>query len=382
VLLSACRVFLGTEKPAQLEATLAQGRDWDKVLQLANRQGVMPLLYRTINQSCPQAVPQKWLARLKMLYLQNTAQNLKMTSELLKILDAMREASIKAVPLKGPILAQQAYGDISARTFVDLDILVPKKDVMHTKDLLLLEGYCPDLLLNQDQEKAYLKSQCEYNFNQKARGIHLEVHWQLLPSCYAIGFDENGIWSRINAIAFNDCSIPVLSSEDLLLALCIHSAKHWWGANTLKMICDVGAVLHSCPNLDWNQTMRCAGELHVERLLLLGCKLAEGLLGIELPEDISKKSGDDKAIRSMVSNILSNLMEGSKRSSMLMEGFSFWSLARERHSDRIRSVMGLALQPMGEDLQKVPLPAWLYPLYHIIHPVRIICDYGMKGREI
>jgi hypothetical protein len=36
VLLSACRVFLGTEEPAKLEALLQRGPEWERLLALAN----------------------------------------------------------------------------------------------------------------------------------------------------------------------------------------------------------------------------------------------------------------------------------------------------------------------------------------------------------
>ena len=48
VILSACRVFLGTEEPAKLEALLQQEPEWERLLALSNRHGVMPLLYRSL----------------------------------------------------------------------------------------------------------------------------------------------------------------------------------------------------------------------------------------------------------------------------------------------------------------------------------------------
>ena len=41
VILSACRVFLGTEEPAKLEALLQQGPEWERRLELASRNGVI-----------------------------------------------------------------------------------------------------------------------------------------------------------------------------------------------------------------------------------------------------------------------------------------------------------------------------------------------------
>jgi hypothetical protein len=39
IILSACRVFLGTEEPADLEAQLQQGPEWERLLALSNMRG-------------------------------------------------------------------------------------------------------------------------------------------------------------------------------------------------------------------------------------------------------------------------------------------------------------------------------------------------------
>jgi hypothetical protein len=39
VLLSACRVFLGTEEPSKLEALLSRGTEWERLLALSNMRG-------------------------------------------------------------------------------------------------------------------------------------------------------------------------------------------------------------------------------------------------------------------------------------------------------------------------------------------------------
>lgn len=89
VLLSACHVFLGTEEPARLEALLQHGPNWDRMIALSSRHGVMPLLYRSLRQVDRQFVPQEQRAKLWVLYMQNAARNIRMTGELLKITEGL-----------------------------------------------------------------------------------------------------------------------------------------------------------------------------------------------------------------------------------------------------------------------------------------------------
>ena len=47
----------------------------------------------------------------------------------LDVLDRLRAAGIRAMPLKGSVLARQLHGDVAARTSVDIDILVSPEDL-------------------------------------------------------------------------------------------------------------------------------------------------------------------------------------------------------------------------------------------------------------
>ncbi len=382
VLLSACRAFLGTEDPERLEALLQQGPNWDRLPALASRHGVMPLLYRSLGKIERQTVPQETVARLRMLYMQNAARNIQLTRELLRQLDLFEARGIQAIPFKGPTLAQAVYGDITLRMFSDLDIIVLKQDVLRAKEILLSEGYKPEFQLNLDQEKWLLKSNCEYNFYHKARGANIEVHWQLAWSGHNLGFDAEGIWSRTCKMAIEGRNVLMLSPEDLLMALCIHAARHCWYDDTLKMICDVAGLIDTNNNLNWNNIESCACDLRARRILLLGLKLAGDVFGAKLPEGLSYKADSDPAVKMLATNVCRHLFSGSQTKSRLWEEISFWSLARESPRDRLRCIMGLALETTPRDWMQVNLPASLYPLYSLIRLARIISEFGFESREI
>src|SRR5438067_2363962 len=56
------------------------------------------------------------------------ARNLYATGELHRLLDVLADAGIAAMPWKGPALAAQLYGNLALRPFLDLDVLVRRRD--------------------------------------------------------------------------------------------------------------------------------------------------------------------------------------------------------------------------------------------------------------
>ena len=375
ILLSACRVFLGTEEPARLEATLAQGPDWDKLLRLANRHGVMPLLYRSISKNCPQAVTQDRLAGLRMRYLQNAARNLKMTTELLRILDLFESHGIPAIPFKGPALAQQIYGDITLRTFSDLDIIVKREDVLRAKDVLISDGYRTEYKLTSTQEKAVLDYDCEYHFNQEERNFRIDLHWRFNQSCHFIEVDFPGFWSRMGTIALEKRDVFAPSPEDLLLALCIHNARHH--CNDLKLVGDIAGLINLHKDLDWNSVLQQAKKMGIERIICLNVGLAEDLFKSDVPEAVSGNARNVIGPSFLNSHVRDELLLISPDSSRIVREMMFWFLARERFRDGLNCILNLAFEPNAADWQKFPLPSYAYSLYYLIHPIRLIYLHGI-----
>lgn len=376
VLLSACRVFLGTEEPDGLEALLQQGSDWNRLLALANRHGVMPLLYRSLSRVDRQLVPPETMARLRMLYMQNAARNIRLTRELLRLLDLFEAKGIQAIPFKGPALTQQIYGDITYRSFVDLDIIVHRKDVLLAKEVLISEDYQPEVALNPAQEKVFIASECEYNFRHKAKGILVEVHWRINPSCYCISFDVEDVWPRASTTELDGRRVSTLSPEDQLISLCIHGARHNW--KEMKHICDAAGLVNLQKDLDWEKAICFAREQHIERIVLLGLLLAERLFRVQPPEDISIRMTQNSALQHLASRLEHNLYAGLEGSCRLVGETTFWFQARERMRDRVSCIIRLAIEPTQIDLMKTPLPIRLYPLYYLIHPARLLREYGKK----
>lgn len=375
VLLSACRVFLDVEKPSHLEALLQQGPDWNRLLSLANRHGVMPLLYRSVSQGCPQAVPQEWLMRLRMLYMQNAARSYRMTAELLRVLNALKEAGIRAVPLKGPVLAQTVYGDVAMRQFSDLDVLVAPEDVERALSIMQACGYRSEHELSESKRRALMKTAHHHHLFSAQSGTTVELHWMIAPSYYGMKTDAAGILNRAGTVLLLDKEIARISDEDMLMLLCQHGTKHTW--ERLSWICDLAGM---ASGRDLNAACQRAKKAGEERIFLSGLLLAEELLLLEVPGEISLRAGSDRTLSNFVSEAGKRLFSKScctddLRKAQVDHSILYMSLYSSPYK-RACYFLRMITDPADVDLSTTSLPDGMLPLYRLIKLLRMMETYG------
>ena len=194
VILSALRVDRGWED--RVRESLRREPDWDLLRRTAADHGVLPFLYARLKETAQDLAPQAEMERWKGLYQANARRNLVLTARLLKVLRVFEEHGIRAVPYKGPALAEAAYGDIALRTFCDLDLLVRERDLPKVKELLGTGGFRQRYAFTKRQEKAFRKRTCEYTFEAGNGEILLDVHWRLAGR-YMLRKNIGGVWDRI-----------------------------------------------------------------------------------------------------------------------------------------------------------------------------------------
>src|SRR5689334_3136488 len=130
--------------PWRDEAQLAKsfpGANWPRLILLAEEHGVLGHIAACLNNNSPVLAP---LEVKQLLLERRRAQNfltLRLTGELVRLLETFGKAKISALVIKGPVLAAQAYADPSLRTYGDLDLLVRQRDIRHATELMIASGY-------------------------------------------------------------------------------------------------------------------------------------------------------------------------------------------------------------------------------------------------
>jgi putative nucleotidyltransferase-like protein len=346
---------------------LSSPLQWNTVLDLAERHGVLPLLTQALSDTSTH-VPPDVSRSLRQSYQTNVHKALFLSRELIRILDKLSTAGVKVMPYKGLALAEIVYGDIALRQPGDIDLLIRPRDFARVREAVQELGYVPHLNLSPAEEGAYLKSGYECAFDGPAGKNLLEVQWAIQPGFYAVDLDMHSIFQREVDVTVAGCTTKSPSMEDLFLILALHAAKHLWGR--LIWICDI-ARLSKLSTLNWSLIGRQAEELGVVRILRVSLILASQLARAPIPAEVEKNLPADTVASKIADEIEDCIVRDTTINPGSLEYYRWMVRLRERRIDRMRIVRRLVLTPGPGEWAMMSLPKPLFPIYRLIRLGRL-----------
>ncbi len=379
LLLACARTQVDPEHGRRIQALLQEDIDWADLIQLATKHRTIPLLYNSLATCCPDTVPTDILGKLQTHFRSNGIRNLTLGAELLKALRQLQDGGVRAVPYRGPLLAEAVYGNLSLRTFQDLDILVQRKDVARAKDTLAAMGYrlaVPQRLPGV----GHLIYEHAYGFWHPDSRVRLDLHWEVTEGYFGFTLDPQ-LWQRLDTVPFMGRQVAGLPAEDLLLILCVHGSKHGWGR--LAWVCDIAELIRAYPTMDWERALWQARRQQVQRMVLLGLWLASDLLGATLPEDVAQTVKGDSAIPSLGLTVREKLFRerevtfGTDTSRL----FVFHLQLRESLFGKVRHCIRVAALPTWRDWEALPLPGVLFFISLALRPLRLFGKHVLRARR-
>lgn len=282
------------------ERTLSTA-DWDRLLTVAERHGVSPLLHARLKSTLsgvpvPDAVREAW----GLSFLRHTARNALLHEELGEILNRFQSAGIPAIVLKGGCLAWTVYAHIGHRPMNDLDLLVPVGQLVEATRLVRQLGYCfhrepvfADALLASPGWRERTPFHHESRLH-KPPASAVELHWNLAAPSSGILVDLEGLWSRSRPVTLGNLAARTLAPEDLLLHLCLHATRGQPDAlaDGLRPFCDLAALIRSqADRLDWEAIASRARAWRVSRGVGVALALSKELLGAQAPDSCLRDLG-------------------------------------------------------------------------------------------
>ena len=356
-------------------------KEWGCLLQRSGGLGVLPLLSWNASRCFPQALPDPILERLRQGLFRNLQRNLLLSAELVELLKGLKLHGVEAIPFKGPVLAEALYGNVALRPCGDLDIVVHPRDLPKARELLLARGYRFKTNWTPRQRAFNRFSQCHDSLVREEGLFAVDLHWRLAPGCFSFLGAIEQMWERLETVSFYGEKIPSFSSEDLLIVLCHHGAKHRW--ERLMWICDLDQLIRLHPEWNWEKIIERAREIGEERILLLGLYLASSFWDVPLPRQLVQRFQEDPVVKSLGQRIAQRLFQnGGRGTGGFFNLLPYYWRMKERVSDRIRDSLfhaWTAVSPSPAEWERWPLPDPFFFLYYALRPLRLI---GRSGRRL
>lgn len=302
LLLACTRAHLDPATASRVRELASAVSDWPALVDLAHRHRLVPLLYTHLRAVADDIVPPRAFAVLRDEFTANAARNLALAVELLAVTELLHSQGIRALPYKGPTLAQCIYGSLATRQMKDVDVLVRPADVGRALALLATRGYAPVTRPLPGAGRLGLEYQCV--LTRPTDSTIIEVHWSVVPRTMAPPVTLDQLWPNRLHTAMLGRTLPSPSHEDMLVILCIHGAKHRWAR--LEWICGVAELLRSKP-LDWVKVEVRAERWRATRMLRTGLLLAADLLGAPVPDGVASMAGQDARAVALARSVLDGL---------------------------------------------------------------------------
>jgi hypothetical protein len=344
--------------------------DWQKWKDLLIKHGVLTQVYLNLtkkNKAIP-TLPGKVREELVSLFHLNTSRNIMVCSQLNSLVKTMEAPGekITVIPFKGPVLAVQAYNDWAYRSYSDLDVLIDKKDFSRFYDHMMKLGYQPLYPFKESVRKWWAALGREYVFSKK--DIHVDVHFRIQRGP---GFVEpvKTVFAEGAKIKVLDHWVNALSLEYSLLAICINGTKDGW--HRLCYVTDLAYLVWNNRGLKWNSLVLAARKMNVYTMLCIGLKLSHEFLGLQLPEEIRQ----DDIERAKVIKLSRIYSHNLKKGNVLQKKISA-QILEIRTVDTVwgksRYFFYYLFVPKISDLEAVPVPGSIFPLYLFLRPLMLL----------
>lgn len=175
---------------------------------------------------------------------------------------ALRDAGIPVMLLKGTAMIVRYYQDSGLRAMADVDLMVPFNEVDAAIEILRMKGWTSDLSLPEKLTPEMKLSTHAIALSDPS-GLSLDLHWHVSHFCLDPQADLS-FWEASETVDFAHRDVRVLNPADQLLHLLVHGLI-WVATPGIRWIPDACLVIRKHRDLDWN---RLISEAQNRRLVL------------------------------------------------------------------------------------------------------------------
>lgn len=374
LLLACARVRPDEEVRAAIRQSRFDEIDWTLFARLATEHGLAALAGHALISIVPERVPGDIILAFRANIDDTQRRNRASLVELARIIESLKSVGVEPIPLRGPVLALQAYEDLGLRLFRGLELIVRDTEFKPTIAALGRLGYEREHRLSTAQLDLMARLRGGEPLSGKGRAISLAVHTRLAPITMALDIDYAGLWHRAQRTTLRGVTVEALAPEDNLLMLAVHGGNELW--RRLSWACDISAFIDSHPALDWVALRERASAQGCLRMVLLATALARRLFGGAAPRAIGPAERADRAIERMLQRITEQWLTGEAVSALRGMGPLDRLRLHDEPARRLAHVARISVLPAPHHVRRIRLPRALTSLPAYV-PLKLAQDLAL-----
>jgi hypothetical protein len=375
-LLACALAVLDPGRSDEAAAAVALCGDGDRLCETAAAHGMTGHLYGVL--AGRQASVREALPRLAELQRAAAERGLRQTARLLRLLERFESAGITAMPYKGPAWGERFYGDLTLRSWVDLDVIVAHSQLAAAREVLLAEGFVDDSPFSERIMAQKAGGLGEIPFSALAGDIHLELHWEATVGVGARAITAEKLMARAGTMPLLGREVRTPSDVDAMLLTCLNGTKDRW-ARVEALLCAGVQIRDLAPPL-WPAVVAEAREAGCLRRVLVAVAHTCRVFGLETPAGIAASAARDPGVGRLLAVLTPESLE--RGCSLPTRGDLNMITWRVVSEDSLPAGVAHALarffRPGPEDWDWLTLPrgaGWLYP---VLRPARLAAKWARR----
>lgn len=250
-------------------------------------------------------LPDYWIEKYsqevqRLSFLKNKAND---------ICKIMSQNGIKMVILKNGGIMADIVDDPAACPMEDIDSLVKKNDFKKAHEILIRNGFVFKFRSEfefEELERAFRDGSTEYYILMpNGEKMWFELSWRAVAGRW-IRLDKEPDTDKLisNSHFAEGSKVGILSPEDNLLQVCIHTAKHSYvRAPGLRLHTDVDRIV-SNTNIDWELFLEKVSNAHVKTAVYFSLLIPSRLFGTNIPIKVFEELKPSKAKEKRILKLL------------------------------------------------------------------------------
>ncbi len=245
---------------------------------------LVPMLYGLVATSPPGCSPPASIrSTMRNAYLREMANEARTSHQLAAIVDALGEAKVDVIVLKGPAFAATLYPQPATRPSADLDLLVRPEQFVRAREIFVELGYRSawrrfEILQHVQNEESLVPV-------ADPRLREVDLHWDLR---FATGYRREGIvgelFERSAIVQASSMKFRALSPIDALVHASVHLIYQHLGSLKLLWIYDIARLAGELTEPEqWRVLQNRSSAWDARAAVQLSVELARMFLDLDPP---------------------------------------------------------------------------------------------------